>query len=470
MTPPSTLLRRLRSRPEDAFDRRLLVPMILGAVLNPINSSIIAVSLIPIGVAFGAPPSATAWLVSALYLATAVGQPVVGQLIDRYGPRRLFLVATGLVGTAGVVGTVAPDLAVLVVARVLLGFGTCAGYPAAMHLIRGEAKRTGRESPAGVLTVLAVSTQTVAVIGPPLGGVLIGLGGWRTTLAVNIPLALAAFVLGALRLPRETPPAADEVSRRRRFDVLGILLFAGMLVALLLFLMEPRTDRWYLLAVSVGVGAGFAVRELRAAEPFLDLRVLGGNVPLLVTYGRTLLAYLVSYVFLYGYTQWLEDGRGLPATEAGLLQLPVFATGILVSVTTGPRPGVRGKLIAGAVGQLVGCLLLTLSGPHSPIWLLVVVALVFGVPQGLNSLALQNSVYHQADAERIGSSAGLQRTFVYLGALIASAAQGTVYGTAADTGGLHHLAELMLVAGGLFLVVTAVDRSLRGIAGGRRRR
>ena len=102
----------------------------------------------PIGVAFGAPPSQTAWLVSALYLATAIGQPVVGRLVDIYGPRRLYLVGAALVGVAGVLGTLAPDLGVLIVARVLLGFGTCAGYPAAMYLIRSEARRTGHDSPA----------------------------------------------------------------------------------------------------------------------------------------------------------------------------------------------------------------------------------------------------------------------------------------------------------------------------------
>ncbi|HEX6446817.1 MAG TPA: MFS transporter [Streptosporangiales bacterium] len=470
MTLSSALRRRQKPRAKDAFDRRLLAPMILGSILNPVNSSIIAVSLIPIGVALGAPPSATAWLVSALYLATAVGQPVVGRLIDMYGPRRLFLVATGLVFTAGVVGTLAPNLGVLIAARVLLGFGTCAGYPSAMHLIRGEARRTGRESPASVLTVLAVSTQTVSVLGPPLGGLLIGLGGWRSTLAVNIPLALAAFVLAVLRLPRgpmREPDAAGGHRRLRDLDHPGILLFAGTLVALLLFLMEPGTSHWYLLVISAAVGAGFAVRELRTAEPFLDLRVLGGNLPLLVTYGRTVLAYLVSYAFFYGYTQWLEGGRGLSATPAGLLQLPVFAVGILVAVTTGRRKELHGKLIVGAIGQLAGCALMLLLGAHSPIWLLVGVAVVFGVPQGLNSLALQNSVYHQADADRVGSSAGLQRTFMYLGAMMAAAAQGALYGPAADTAGLHHLAELMLAAGVLFFVVTVFDRSLRRSTRGR---
>ncbi|MGP4016065.1 hypothetical protein [Saccharopolyspora sp. 5N708] len=119
--------------------------MILGSVLNPVNSSMIAVSLIPIGAAFGAPPSQTAWLISALYLAT-----------------------------------LAPTLGALIFARVLLGLGTCAGYPAAMFLIRSESQRTGRDSPNTVLTALSVASQTISVIGPTLGGLLIGLGGWRT--------------------------------------------------------------------------------------------------------------------------------------------------------------------------------------------------------------------------------------------------------------------------------------------------
>src|SRR5205823_3983462 len=133
---------------------------------------------------------------------------------------------TALVGVAGLVGTFAPSLTVLVVARVLLGFGTCAGYPAAMYLIRSESERTGQDNPAGVLTALSVSAQTVAVIGPTLGGLLIGLGGWRTTFAVNIPMAIAGIALGARRLPRgnDQNNADDGAGRRalRRLDLPGM--------------------------------------------------------------------------------------------------------------------------------------------------------------------------------------------------------------------------------------------------------
>ncbi|MEV5540671.1 MFS transporter [Saccharopolyspora shandongensis] len=456
---------RRREASRAGFDRKLLAPMIVGSILNPVNSSIVAVALVPIGVAFGAPPSETAWLIAALYLATAIGQPLAGRLIDLHGPRRLYLVGAFLTGLAGVIGTLAPNLGVLVVARVVLGFGTCAGYPAAMHLIRGEAERTGKDSPAGVLTAIAIATQTIAVIGPSLGGALIGLGGWRATLALNIPLAALGLVLGALRLPKSTARPGDRAERG--LDLPGMALFAVNLVSLLLFLMDPGVDRWYLLVAAVVAGAAFAVRELRTPAPFIDLRLLGGNVPLVLTYVRALLAYVVAYSFLYGCTQWMEEGRGLSAAQAGIAQLPLFGIGILASILAGRRKEVRAKLMIGAAGQVVACALLLALGSGSPFWLLLIVAGVFGVPQGLNNLALQNSVYHQADPERIGSSSGLLRTSGYLGAIIASAAGGAFFSHGADTAGLHHLSWFMLGTAIAFLAVTLADRSLGRIGAAR---
>src|SRR5207244_11796971 len=126
-------------------------------------------------------------------------------------------------------------------------------------------------------------------------------------------------------------------------------------------------------AVTAACGPGFAVRELRFAEPFINVRVLGGNVPLILTYARTVVAYTVSYSFLYGYTQWLEDGRGLNAAVAGLILLPAFGVGLVVAAVTGRRAVVRGKLIVGAIGQLAACALLLVLGRGSAYRLVVAV-------------------------------------------------------------------------------------------------
>lgn len=448
-----------------AFDRRLIAPMLLGSICNPINSSMIAVALVPIGAAFGATPARTAWLVTGLYLATALGQPVIGRLVDMFGPRRLYLLGTGTVGVAGLMGAVSPSLGVLIAARVLLGFGTSAAYPASMQLIRRESERTGKDSPAGILTALSVANQTVSVIGPALGGFLIGLGGWRAVFTVNVPLSAACLVLGALYLPA----TARGGRSRRPVDLPGMLLFAALLLAAMLFLMSPRAALWYLPVLAAVAAAGFAARELRVAEPFIDLRVLGGNVPLLATYARQFLGYLTSYAFLYGFTQWLEEGRGLHASTAGLVLLPLSLTGLTVSGITGRREAVLAKLVIGGAVQVVGCVVLLLLDAGSPVWLLLLAGVVMGVPQGLIGLANQNALYRQSDPERIGTAAGLLRTFTYLGALGSSAADSAFFTHGADTAGMHDLALFMLVGSAALVAVSLLDRSLRTVTPDSRR-
>ncbi|MGW2866999.1 MFS transporter [Kitasatospora sp. NPDC001225] len=470
MTGPAALLARLRPRlrqpaPDDGFNRRLIAPMVLGSVLNPINSSMIAVALVPVGAAFGAPPAETAWLVTGLYLATAIGQPVIGRLVDTHGPRRLYLAGTALVGLAGLLGALAPSLGLLIAARVLLGLGTSAAYPAAMHLTRSEAERTGRSSPTGVLTVLAVANQTVAVVGPTLGGLLIGAGGWRTVFAVNVPLSLACLALGAARLPvtaRRPDPAdgGERPGRPERLDHLGIALFAVLLLALMLFLMKPGPARWYLPALALLAAVAFALRERRARAPFIDLRALGGNRPLIATYLRQVLGYTAIYAFLYGYTQWLEEGRGLSAATAGLVLLPLSLTALAAAGASGRSPGVRGKLLVGSACQIAACAALLLVHANSPGALLIGVGVLAGVSQGLIGLGTQTALYHQADPAAIASAAGLLRTFMYLGAMAASAANAAFFPHGATTAGLHHLALFMLGGAALLFLLTVPDRSL----------
>ena len=437
--------------------------MILGSILNPINSSIISVALIPIGQAFGAPPSQTAWLISALYLATAIGQPVVGKLIDLYGPRRLFLIATSLVGISSLIATFAPNFWWLVAARVILGFGTCAGYPSAMYLIRSEAARTGKDSPTSILTILAISSQTIAVIGPTLGGLLIEVGGWQSTFIINIPLSLACIILGYLRFPKFAAASDGNKGNKAAIDLTGILFFGITLIAALLFLMAPSMHKGYLLILAIIAGGIFSVVELKIKNPFIDLRVLSGNRPLLLTYTRNLLSAVVSYSILYGFTQWLENGRELSPSKAGLLLLPMFLMAILVSRLTGKSPAIRLKLIVGSFVQFISIALLLFTNPSSNLVFLAAIVLLLGIPQGLLNLANQNALYFQALPEQIGASAGLLRTFMYMGAMVASAANGLLLKSDAMTIGIHQVA---LFCGGislLLIMITLLDHSLRKV-------
>ncbi len=448
---------------QNSFNQKLIAPMILGSILNPINSSIISVALIPIGQVFGAPPSQTAWLISALYLATAIGQPVVGKLIDVFGPRRLFLMATTLVGLSSLIAIFAPNLWWLVIARVLLGFGTCAGYPSSMYLIRSEAERTGVESPTSILTTLAISNQTIAVIGPTLGGLLIEFGGWQSTFVVNLPLSIACFALGFVRFPKPKPNSSDDKRTLASIDWFGILFFAVALISGLLFLMNPSLTHLYLLFIGILMGVAFTVFELKVQDPFIDVRVLGGNAPLLMTYARSVITATISYSMLYGYSQWLEKGRGLSPSHAGLLLLPMFLTAIVVSRSTGKSPAIWLKLMVGSLFQCVALILLLFTTQTSPLVFLIGIVLLLGVPQGLLNLANQNAVYYQAVPDQIGASAGLLRTFMYLGALISSSANGLLLKTNAMTVGMHQIAIFTISISMLLILLTVFDRSLKRV-------
>ncbi|RLV50213.1 MFS transporter [Nocardioides mangrovicus] len=421
------------------YDRRLTLPLLLGSVLNPVNSSMVAVALVPIGAAFGEPPSRTTWLVTSLYVTTAIGQPLLGRLVDRFGPRRLYLAATALVGIAGMIGLLAQSLDWLIVSRVLLGLGTCSAFPAAMYLIRSEAERTGEEAPTGVLTALSVANQTVAVVGPTLGGLLIGLGSWRLVFGVNVPLSLACLVLGALRLPSTTAVELRDGGQGASVDESG----DGRANPVDSRPLRPEGDP-------------VSPADRRNRPPALHRRPA-----LLLTYLRMTLYGVVVYSFLYGFTQWLEDGRGLGATSAGLLLLPMSVTAVAVTALVGRTRVLWWKLVLAAVAFCVAGAAMPLLGSATSVLALGFVTLCVGVGQGTASLANQNAVYLQAPPERMGAAAGFLRTAGYLGAIVSSAAVAAFFGADAGTHGLHELGWFVLGCALALLAVTLLDPSIR---------
>ena len=443
-----------------------MTPLVASAVLNPINSTLIAVALVPIGHTFGAGPERTAWLITSLYLATAVGQPVVGLFVDRFGARRVLLAGAAIVMLAGIGGLLAFSLDWLIAVRVVLGIGTCAGFPAAMAVLRKRADAAGRGVPSRILSVLAMSSQTIMVVGPALGGALIGVFGWPSIFAVNIPLAAIALLLALFWVPRDDAATLT----RERIDVPGIALFSATLLAVLLFVMEPAVSDLYLLGVAVLLGGAFTGVELRARKPFIDLRMLGANGPLLRTYLRQALAFLIVYSIMFGYVQWLESARGLSESGAGALLLPMSAVAVLASAASGKPTGIRIRLILNSLALLAGSVLLFV-GTGTGVVALAGLAMVFGLGQGLTSVTNQTALYGQVPAEVMGTASGLFRTAQYLGAIAASTLIALCFGPHVSSAGLHHLGVALIVIGVLLLAVTVLDRGLRhSRKGGRRRR
>src|SRR5204863_457837 len=243
-----------------AVPRRVAAAIALGTLLNPLNSSMIAVALVSLQHAFGVGLTTSSWLVSAFYLAACVGQPLMGRIADRFGPRRVYCAGLVVVLVAGLAALVAPGFGWLVGCRVAQALGTSAAFPAGLAMIR---RMAGGRPPAATLAALSVTNATSAALGPVLGGVLVAAAGWRGIFAVNIPLAAVGLVLALWWLP--APPAAAPASGAgvlAELDLPGVALFSATVVGLLAFLLSLGTGpQWWLLAVFPLSGGLLALRE-----------------------------------------------------------------------------------------------------------------------------------------------------------------------------------------------------------------
>ncbi|MFF4354466.1 MFS transporter [Streptomyces sp. NPDC001530] len=437
---------------------RFSLPLMLGSSLNPINSSIIATTLIAIGHTFHAGAASTIWLVSTLYLASAIGQPTMGRLAERLGPRRVFVAGLILVGIGGALGTVAPNLPTLVAARVILGVGTSAGYPTAMVIVRRWAAEHESAATGGTLGALAIAAQVTSALGLPLGGLLAAAAGWRITFFINVPLVLLGVLMTLAWVPRD-PPRAERTAHGAPpspLDIPGMVLFAGTIASLLFFLNDLHHPRWPLCALTVVLLATLILWERKAHDPFVDVRMLAGNKALSATYLRVCLTFLLNYCILYGLTQWLQETRGLSAIGVGLLILPMSVFAALVSIPFARRNLVRPALYCTAAAAVVGPAGLLLFTSTTPIWALVLITMVFGVVSGLGVIGNQAALYQQAPAEAVGVAAGLMRTFTYLGAVLSSSLISLSFGDRATDSGLHTVTFALL---GLGVVLCAITPS-----------
>ncbi|MFK8912053.1 MFS transporter [Streptomyces sp. YS-3] len=442
-----------------------LTPIVLGTLLNALNSSMIAVALLSIQKAFDA-GAEVIWLVSGLYLATAVAQPTMGRLADALGARRVFGFGLVLVLVSATAAPFAPTLGWLIAARVVLGIGTSAAYPAGMSMMRTWAAAHSGEgsTPTGGLGAISAASQAAVALGPPLGGVLVQLAGWRAIFWVNVPLTVAAMIMAFLWLPADEP-ARDAGATLRELDLAGMALFTGELCGLMLFLLSlPDDPWWWALAVFVVLTAALIYRELRANKPFVDLRMIARNGPLAATYLRCMGTYVVFYSITYALPQWLQQGRGLSESASGLVMLPVAALGFATTMwaTRLVERGLRTVLITGSAALCLGSGALALFGETVPIWEVLLIAAVLGLPNGFNSLGNQTLMYRTAPADQIGTASGLYRTAQYIGANLASALVGIAVGRDADDSGLHLLAAVITGISLVLLVNAATTRHLRG--------
>ncbi|OYD68206.1 MFS transporter [Rhodococcus sp. OK302] len=454
------------SAPRASVPLRLSLALGSGTILQPLNSSMIAVAIVPIAIHFGS-SSGTAWVISALYIATAVAAPTAGRLGSILGAKRTYLAGLGLIAAGAILGSLAPSLGWLIAARILLGIGTATQYPNAMTVVRRYADQHKAQTRSAVAT-LTICAQSVVALGPTLGGLLVGTLGWQSIMWINLPLVVVTGLWVSFATPAD-PPRPNKSSTTafvRSLDPLGITLFLVLVTTTMLFLLSLSDGpSWYLLPAIAVSGILFTLWERRTDAPFIDVRAVAANHALSMTLGRALLTYTAFYCIFFGLPQWLQVGRGMSPTTAGLFMLPIAAVGIVSTMAASRTYGLYGAritLLIGTAALAVGGLLVAfVESSSTPLVVLLVVAAILGIPNGFNNMGNQNLVNSVTTSADVGMAIGLYRTIQYIGANLAAVViELTMRGTI-DDAGLHRTGGVITIIGITLLVGVVFSRSLR---------
>lgn len=394
---------------------KILFPLLLGNMLNPLNSTMLATALASICGAFSREASSGALLVTPLYIAATVAQPLMGKLADVYSPKRIRFIGLMIVLVAAIVGAVGTSFAWLIVSRVLLGIGTAAAFPAAMAILTHYYHGRGTRVPGRALAILTIASQTSMVVGPLLGGLLTNWLSWRGIFIVNIPLVLMAAVFHGW-LPEFRKPKRH--TGKSPIDYVGILLFSGMICAFFLAIYQfswPAIIALPLLLITL------VYYEHRQATPFIDVNELIQHPQMLIVYLRTTATNYVLYLLLYCLPQWVETIKHLSPAQTGWVTMPMSGLAIISSLVISRFRNVLRINVFGIVTLGSICVMFYQLNPQWSIPLITTAIALAGLAIGVNLYANQASLNEMVNTGNAGMSFGLYRTFGYFGAIVSGA-------------------------------------------------
>jgi EmrB/QacA subfamily drug resistance transporter len=411
--------------------------LIVGALMDMIDVTIVNVALPTIRRSLGASSTQLEWVVSGYMLAFAAALIVAGSLGDRFGRRRVFLLGVGVFGAASLCAGLAGTGSELIAARVVQGTAAACMAPqvlATFRVIFATTKERGQ-----AFAVYGAMLGFASAIGLVLGGVLTDANlfgwSWRAVFFVNVPVAVLALTAG-LRLIPET---RDQAARKPNYA--GAVVLAGSMVAIVYPLLEGRQLGWpawvwLLLAAGLAGVAGLALAESRMAQartaPLLRARLL--RVPAFSAGLGVQLAFAAGMQgFFLVFALWLQIGEHFSPLKAGLTSVAFSAGSFVlapVAVPLAQRFG-RRVLVIGAILMAAGIVVVSAFIGHVGIdgspWPVVPGLVIAGAGLSLLVIPLVNVVLAAAPAEAAGTASGLFSTAQQLGGAIGVAVLGTVF-------------------------------------------
>jgi EmrB/QacA subfamily drug resistance transporter len=426
--------RRSSELREKVFDRELAlvaVTVMLGALMSITDTTIVNVAIPTLGRKLHAPLSTVQWATTSYLLAVAVVIPLTRWVIDRIGTKRAYLGSLILFILGSILCGLASSPTTLIVFRAIQGLGGGLMVPVGQTILSRAAgpRRMGR-----VMTVVAAPSFLGIVIGPVIGGLILGTLGWRWIFYVNVPFGVVAVALAVTFL------AVDSERARAPMDVYGLLLLPPGLALLIYGLSELGNVGSFSTTVLVGLVGGsvfialFSRRALRISTPLVNLRLFGNR--------RFLTANLAAFVFTAAAgsgplitTLYFQVGRGYSALGSGLFQSSLAFGAMATMPFAGriiDRSGPRKVAIVGIVVSAASNIPWLFLAPNSSTSLLAVSLFVRGLGVGCVGTPLMAAGYAALNrsemptattlsniSQRLGQAVGiaviavvLQRAFV----------------------------------------------------------
>lgn len=356
-------------------NQKLIVAVIYvsGMLMNSLDSTMVTVAFATLGREFGRTPEEMQGVLIGYLVSMAMFIPASGWLGDRFGTKRIFLLALLIFTTGSLLSGLSTSYEQLVLFRVVQGAGGGLLTPVGMAMLY---RTYPPEERVRIARILMFATIIGPALGPLVGGILIEQFSWHAIFFVNVPVGLSALIFGALFLEehREQVPGG--------FDLAGFLLGGLGLASLMFALNQGPQLGWASALVSGAIAIGvlllvlFVFIELRKRQPMVQLRLFANRL----FRSCALVSFFSSAAFLgilFLTPIFLQEGRGVTPFQSGSTTFPE-AIGVVVSTQLVarlyPRVGPRRLMMAGMAGIGVIAIVmsrLTLDGGPWPVRILM---------------------------------------------------------------------------------------------------
>ncbi|WP_410792123.1 MDR family MFS transporter [Kribbella sp. C-35] len=402
----------------DRLDRsvlKLAAVLVLGALAPLLDSTIVTVAIHTLGADLRASVATVQWVSTAYLLALAMAVPITGWSANRFGAKRMWILALGLFLAGSMLCGAAWDIGSLIAFRVVQGVGGGLMLPILQTLLLRVA---GRDRIGRLMAVVTLPAMVGPILGPVIGGVLVGHLDWRWIFYVNVPICIAAIAF-AVRTLQPDPPATAA-----RLDVLGLLLVSPALAAIIYGLSQVGDHGFGQSAVLVPLAVGvllltaFVLR--RAAEPLIDLalfrtRSFAASTALMFLTGFGLYGAMLLLPLFY------QQARGETVTAAGLLLVPQGIGSLLARTAGGltDRLGPRPVVLAGIVLTALGTIPFAVA--DASYWLLGIALVLRGAGLSAVNLAVMVGAFRDLEPTQIPHASSTTRIMQQLGGAFGAA-------------------------------------------------